>query len=66
LVTLSRPMVAGLSNDFGILLARAITTQARDLAHNLAACLPVLKRAPSSAVYEPARLETTPTSQSAQ
>ena len=44
-------MVAGLSNDSGILLARAIWSQARAHKHNLSAGLPVLMRAPSSAVY---------------
>ena len=54
------------SNDSGILLARTSSTQAQDLAHNLSACLPVRKRATPSAVYQPARLETTPTWQPAQ
>jgi len=47
-------------NDFGILLARAFRSQVQDLTLNLPACLPVLKRAPSSAVYEPICLETYP------
>jgi hypothetical protein len=38
-------------NGLEILLARAIWWQAQDHKHNLAAYLPVLKRAPSSAVY---------------
>ena len=38
-------------NGLGILLARASSTQAQDLKHNVSAGLPVLKRAPSSAVY---------------
>ena len=54
------------SNDFGILLARAIRSQARDLKHNLLASSPVRKRATSSAVYQPARVETIPTREPAQ
>ena len=46
-----RSKVGGRYNGPGILLARASSTQARDLAHNLSACLPARKRAPSSAVF---------------
>jgi hypothetical protein len=54
------------SNDSGILLARAMWWQAQDLTANLSASLPVRKRALSSAVYPPSRLETRPAWQPAQ
>jgi hypothetical protein len=47
----SSTLMEGLSNGLGILLARAIWSQGQDLAHHLAASLPVRKRAPSSAAY---------------
>jgi hypothetical protein len=43
-----------LPNGSGVLLPRATRWQVQDLAHNLAASLPVRKRATSSADYQPA------------